>query len=144
MKTFKSYAFILVALIGALCFSSCESDEERGFDISGMFQKTWFGDMGMNADNGEPLYNYITFASGASSDHGIGTDEQYYQYDDAPYAIYKFDWVIREGWLYLYYEDGYKFIIEYPSVSGHYFYGTTEDGFDIKLEWVDGRSARKK
>ena len=36
------------------------------------------------------------------------------------------------------------FIIEYPSVSGRYFYGTAEDGFEIRLEWVDGRSIRKK
>lgn len=43
MKTFKSYVFILVTLIGTLCLSSCESDEERGFDISGMYGKTWWG-----------------------------------------------------------------------------------------------------
>ena len=40
--------------------------------------------------------------------------------------------------------DSYTFIIEYPSVSGRYFYGTAEDGFEIRLEWVDGRSIRKK
>jgi len=45
---------------------------------------------------------------------------------------------------YLYYSDGYTFIIEHPSVSGRYFYGTAEDGFEIRLEWVDGRSIRKK
>lgn len=143
MKTFKSYAFILVTLIGTLCLSSCESDEERGFDISGMYGKTWWGDMGFEDRYGEPLYSYITFSSGASSDHGVGVDEQCY-YNDEWYETYKFDWKIRDGWLYIYYEDGYRFIIEYPSVSGRYFYGTTEDGFDIKLEWVDGRSARKK
>ena len=60
------------------------------------------------------------------------------------YRVYKFDWEIQNGWLYLYYSDGYTFIIEYPSVSGRYFYGTAEDGFEIRLEWVDGRSIRKK
>ncbi|MDB0931083.1 hypothetical protein PL658_18490, partial [Phocaeicola vulgatus] len=59
-------------------------------------------------------------------------------------VVYKFDWEIQNGWLYLYYSDGYTFIIEYPSVSGRYFYGTAEDGFEIRLEWVDGRSIRKK
>lgn len=143
MKTYKNYALMLAALIAMLCFSSCESDEERGFDISGMYGKTWWGDMGFEDRYGETLYSYITFTSGASSDHGVGIDEQCY-YDDEPYSTYRFDWEIRDGWLYLYYSDGYKFIIEYPSVSGHYFYGTTDDGFDIKLEWVDGRSAKKK
>ena len=72
-----------------------------------------------------------------------GTEERCY-YDDELYRVYKFDWEIQNGWLYLYYSDGYTFIIEYPSVSGRYFYGTAEDGFEIRLEWVDGRSIRKK
>lgn len=72
-----------------------------------------------------------------------GTEERCY-YNDELYRVYKFDWEIQNGWLYLYYSDGYTFIIEYPSVSGRYFYGTAEDGFEIRLEWVDGRSIRKK
>lgn len=86
---------------------------------------------------------YITFTSGAFTDHGAGTEERCYHNDEL-YRVYKFDWEIQNGWLYLYYSDGYTFIIEYPSVSGHYFYGTAEDGFEIRLEWVDGRSIRKK
>lgn len=46
--------------------------------------------------------------------------------------------------MYLYYLDGYIFIIEYLFVLGCYFYGMVEDGFEIRLEWVDGRSIRKK
>lgn len=85
----------------------------------------------------------VTFTSGAFTDHGVGTEERCY-YNDELYRVYKFDWEIQNGWLYLYYSDGYTFIIEYPSVSGRYFYGTAEDGFEIRLEWVDGRSIRKK
>ena len=35
-------------------FSSCESDEERGFDISGLYGKTWWGEMGLrtHTENG--------------------------------------------------------------------------------------------
>lgn len=79
----------------------------------------------------------------AFTDHGVGTEERCYHNDEL-YRVYKFDWEIQNGWLYLYYSDGYTFIIEYPSVSGRYFYGTAEDGFEIRLEWVDGRSIRKK
>ena len=122
---------------------SCENDEERGFDISGLYGKTWWGEMGFEDPYGERLYSYITFTSGAFPDHGVGTEERCY-YDDELYRVYKFDWEIQNGWLYLYYSDGYTFIIEYPSVSGRYFYGTAEDGFEIRLEWVDGRSIRKK
>ena len=89
------------------------------------------------------MENLFTVNSGAFTDHGVGTEERCY-YNDELYRVYKFDWEIQNGWLYLYYSDGYTFIIEYPSVSGRYFYGTAEDGFEIRLEWVDGRSIRKK
>ena len=143
MKIVKHYWFVAIALITMISFSSCESDEERGFDISGLYGKTWWGDMGFEDRYGEPLYSYITFTSGAFTDHGVGTEERCY-YNDELYRVYKFDWEIQNGWLYLYYSDGYTFIIDYPSVSGRYFYGTAEDGFEIRLEWVDGRSIRKK
>ena len=35
MKIVKHYWFIAIALITMISFSSCENDEERGFDISG-------------------------------------------------------------------------------------------------------------
>lgn len=42
MKIVKHYWFIAIALIAMISFSSCESDEERGFDISGLYGKTWW------------------------------------------------------------------------------------------------------
>lgn len=50
MKIVKHYWFVAIALITMISFSSCESDEERGFDISGLYGKTWWGDMGFEAD----------------------------------------------------------------------------------------------
>lgn len=61
MKIVKHYWFVAIALITMISFSSCESDEERGFDISGLYGKTWWGDMGFEDRYGEPLYSYITF-----------------------------------------------------------------------------------
>lgn len=37
MKIVKHYWFIAIALITMISFSSCENDEERGFDISGLY-----------------------------------------------------------------------------------------------------------
>lgn len=102
MKIVKHYWFIAIALITMISFSSCESDEERGFDISGLYGKTWWGEMGFEDPYGERLYSYITFTSGAFPDHGVGTEERCY-YDDELYRVYKFDWEIQNGWLYLYY-----------------------------------------
>lgn len=75
MKIVKHYWFVAIALITMISFSSCESDEERGFDISGLYGKTWWGDMGFEDRYGEPLYSYITFTSGAFTDHGAGTEK---------------------------------------------------------------------
>ena len=50
MKIVKHYWFIAIALITMISFSSCESDEERGFDISGLYGKTWWGDMDLKTD----------------------------------------------------------------------------------------------
>lgn len=61
MKIVKHYWFIAIALITMISFSSCESDEERGFDISGLYGKTWWGEMGFEDPYGERLYSYITF-----------------------------------------------------------------------------------
>lgn len=81
MKIVKHYWFVAIALITMISFSSCESDEERGFDISGLYGKTWWGDMGFEDRYGEPLYSYITFTSGAFTDHGVGTEERCYHND---------------------------------------------------------------
>lgn len=90
MKIVKHYWFIAIALITMISFSSCESDEERGFDISGLYGKTWWGEMGFEDPYGERLYSYITFTSGAFPDHGVGTEERCY-YDDELYRVYKLD-----------------------------------------------------
>lgn len=54
MKIVKHYWFIAIALITMISFSSCESDEERGFDISGLYGKTWWGEMDLrtHTENG--------------------------------------------------------------------------------------------
>ena len=96
MKIVKHYWFIAIALITMISFSSCESDEERGFDISGLYGKTWWGEMGFEDPYGERLYSYITFTSGAFPDHGVGTEERCY-YNDELYRVYKFDWEIQNG-----------------------------------------------
>ena len=86
MKIVKHYWFVAIALITMISFSSCESDEERGFDISGLYGKTWWGDMGFEDRYGEPLYSYITFTSGAFTDHGVGTEERCYHNDERKHS----------------------------------------------------------
>lgn len=60
MRTWKNYLCMLAALVVTLGFTSCESDEDIGFDLSGLYGVTWFGDMGAGDSWGEPLDSYIT------------------------------------------------------------------------------------
>ena len=46
MRTWKNYLCMLAALVVTLGFTSCESDEDIGFDLSGLYGVTRFGDMG--------------------------------------------------------------------------------------------------
>ena len=55
MRTWKNYLCMLAALVVTLGFTSCESDEDIGFDLSGLYGVTWFGDMGAGDSWGEPL-----------------------------------------------------------------------------------------
>lgn len=54
MRTWKNYLCMLAALVVTLGFTSCESDEDIGFDLSGLYGVTWFGDMGAG-DTGESI-----------------------------------------------------------------------------------------
>lgn len=144
MKTVKQYLFIAVALIAMISFSSCESDEEIGFDLSGVDGVRWYGDMGASDYDGYPLESYITFRSGSRPDHGVGTEEIYYAVPPYEhYGTYKFDWIIENGRLYIDYNNGESIVINYPRISGRYFYGTIGN-FEFQLEYDGGRSARKQ
>ena len=135
MKTLKNYLFILAALVVTLGFSSCESDEDIGFDLSGLYGVTWFGDMGAS---------YITFTSGSRPDHGVGTEDVYYATPPFEYYdTYKFDWFIENGRLYIDYNTGQSIVIDYPHINGGYFYGTIGN-FDFRLEYDGGRSVKKQ
>lgn len=120
MRTWKNYLCMLAALVVTLGFTSCESDEDIGFDLSGLYGVTWFGDMGAGDSWGEPLDSYITFTSGSRPDHGVGTEDLYYTIPPFKYYdTYKFDWFIENGRLYIDYDTGESIIIDYPHVNGN-------------------------
>ena len=144
MRTWKNYLCMLAALVVTLGFTSCESDEDIGFDLSGLYGVTWFGDMGAGDSWGEPLDSYITFTSGSRPDHGVGTEDLYYTTPPFEYYdTYKFDWFIENGRLYIDYDTGESIIIDYPHVNGNYFYGTIGN-FDFRLEYDGGRSVKRQ
>ncbi|WP_018669577.1 hypothetical protein [Bacteroides gallinarum] len=87
----RQYLNILFLLTLALGLASCEEDDQ--YDIESIFiGRTWTGDVGMNAGNGEPLFSTFTFGG-----DGFGEEYQYYQSDGAPYEHYRFQWYWEDG-----------------------------------------------
>ncbi len=153
MKTLKNYTWILAAFVVLSGLASCQDDDEIGFDLSGMYGKTWEGELGYSDEYGNKLQNGITFNSGSSSDHGIGYDHVSYS-DGEPYdvdgshpdGIYKFDWKVTTGIIILKYEEAYfedrdnTISIYNPQVTETLFTGKVNGKHGFVLSYVNGRS----
>ena len=60
MRKMRKFLNILFLMAFALSFASCEGDDQ--YDVESIFiGRAWTGDVGMNADNGEPLFSTFTF-----------------------------------------------------------------------------------
>lgn len=109
MKKYLHYSLLALAVL--TLFSSCTrvSDEEIGFDISGMVGKTWSVDLGEYDSWGWKYYSYFTFSSrgSATSMQGVGTEERVDQYDRTE-GFYDFDWYLDNHDLHLRYADGLR------------------------------------
>ena len=93
MRKMRKFLNILFLMAFALSFASCEGDDQ--YDVESIFiGRAWTGDVGMNADNGEPLFSIFTFWG-----DGFGEEYQYYSFDGALYERFHFQW---------YWEDHYN------------------------------------
>lgn len=108
MKTLKRLGCMMAALMVLLAISSCRTDQQLGFDISGLYGKLWQVDLGDTTESGYELYSEFEFMSGRDSYHGIGYECRYYVHNDKLYDRIPFDWEISRGDLFLDYRDGYK------------------------------------
>ena len=93
----------MMTVISLSIFTSCETDEDIGYGLSGAFGKTWYGDFGSVDGYGEPVYSEIMFLSGRSDSYGSGWERTYY-YDGYPAYSDTFDWEVINGVIYLYYQ----------------------------------------
>ena len=84
MRKMRKFLNILFLMAFALSFASCEGDDQ--YDVESIFiGRAWTGDVGMNADNGEPLFSTFTFWG-----DGFGEEYQYYSFDGALYERFIF------------------------------------------------------
>ena len=153
MNTLKKlrYAFIAaIMILGSSILTSCDKDEMTALELHGQ----WYGDFGMNYSYEEPVYDryghitgYVTrrfecydtkirFHQKGFTDHGTGTQVDYYKYGPYEYIYYDFDWWVQNGIIKLRYRWANEWdtdIINY-SLSSTHFRGTfdfTRVHFDL-------------
>ena len=132
MNKLKFCLLSMMAVISLTVFTSCETDEDIGFGLSGPNGITWYGDFGASDWDGWPLYSEITFISGYSSDHGIGREVLRYQDNLEYYNEESFDWEISNGVLYIHYRDYTQPIYDYY-VGHRVFTGRFDNGFRFEM-----------
>ena len=122
----KLYTTLMMAMMAmmTLSFTSCETDEEIAYDLEG----TWVGNMSIADDWGESyVESEITFLRypGSYTD-GNGLWADYYGPRD--YEVYRFEWYVEYGTIYIRFEDGARVEIRNYSLNSNRFRGRFWDG----------------
>ncbi len=134
MKTdFKFYWLLVLTMLITVSLTSCEDDEETGYDLSGMCGQSWYGDFGASDTDGYPLYSELMFVAGQSNSHGSGWEKTYYQDNFELCYQDNFDWVVDNGILYIYYRNQDLLVIHDFYVGHRTFRGYFENGVEFYL-----------
>ena len=75
----KKYLYIIFAWALTMSLTSCEDDDQYSIE-SVIIGRAWTGDVGMNAENGEPIFSTFTFGG-----DGFGEEYQYYLKSATPF-----------------------------------------------------------
>ena len=113
MKTMiERIGLMMMVLLSALTLTSCDEDTETAYDLDGIWQGT------INGNYYQDRYGYTEswdteirfYQNGDYSRGGIG-EERDWDYRGKCYSS-RFDWKVRNGRIYLYYDDGYNIVID--------------------------------
>jgi hypothetical protein len=112
-KIYTNIAVALMAVLTMTGFTSCDSDVDLAYDLDGIWQGTIIGNYYYDR-YGTNYTDYDTeirfYQDGAFSRGGTG-----YEIDrdntTGRYTRSNFDWTVRNGRIYLSYDDGYDVII---------------------------------
>lgn len=138
---------IAAIIAAAFSFSACDNDRILDTNQSIVLSGQWYGDFGMyytwierghsyTFDSYEtdivfyPAYDYAT--------HGRGKQVDYYEYGPYEYQYYQFEWAIRDGYIYLYYDYDHELdtrISQY-SMTNDYFSGVFPGGTRFRLRKI--------
>lgn len=117
MKKIYDYTrFMLMALVTMVAFSSCDEDSDIAYDLDGAWSGTVVGDYyyyryGKEYVTYQDWDTYIEF----KQDSPFATSGEGYEYDEnrrtGQWSETYFDWQVRNGKIYIYYDDGTDVVI---------------------------------
>ncbi|WP_291530496.1 hypothetical protein [Bacteroides sp. UBA939] len=90
MKTLNNVKLLLLCVL-AIGLMSCDDDQSHIESV--IVGRAWTGDIGMNADNDEPLFSTFRFDK-----DGFGEEHQYYFSDGDFYKRFRFQWMWENGY----------------------------------------------
>lgn len=113
MKTMiERIGLMMMVLLSALTLTSCDEDTETAYDLDGIWQGT------INGNYYQDRYGYteswdteIRFYQKGDFSRGGSGEEHDWDYRGKCYSS-RFDWKVRNGRIYLYYDDGYNIVID--------------------------------
>ena len=113
MKTMiERIGLMMMVLLSALTLTSCDEDTETAYDLDGIWQGT------INGNYYQDRYGYterwdteIRFYQDGDFSRGGSGEERDWDYRGKRYSS-RFDWKVRNGRIYLYYDDGYNIVID--------------------------------
>ena len=113
MKTMiERIGLMMMVLLSALTLTSCDEDTETAYDLYGIWQGT------INGNYYQDRYGYteswdteIRFYQDGDFSRGGSGEERDWDYRGKCYSS-RFDWKVRNGRIYLYYDDGYNIVID--------------------------------
>lgn len=117
MKKIYDYTrFMLMALVTMVAFSSCDEDSDIAYDLDGAWSGTVVGDYyyyryGKDYVTYQDWDTYIEF----KQDSPFATIGEGYEYDEnrrtGQWSETYFDWQVRNGKIYISYDDGTDVVI---------------------------------
>lgn len=113
MKTMiERIGLMMMVLLSALTLTSCDEDTETAYDLDGIWQGT------INGNYYQDRYGYteswdteIRFYQNGDFSRGGSGEERDWDYRGKCYSS-RFNWKVRNGRIYLYYDDGYNIVID--------------------------------
>ena len=128
-KLYTNIAVVLMAVLTMTAFTSCDKDVDLAYDLDGIWQGTILGNYYYDR-YGTNYTDYDTeicfYQNGAFSRGGTG-----YEIDrdntTGRYSRFNFDWKVRNGRIYISYDDGTDVAITHYSLWSNEFRGEFRD-----------------